>query len=77
MPAPNDTIYLVMRLYWPKDTPPSVLPAGEETWKPPVSCVEIALQRRRFDQSRREALFAARSQVAVHELNCHRPLAYR
>lgn len=35
LPAPNDTVYLVMRLYWPKDTPPSVLPAGEGTWKPP------------------------------------------
>ena len=35
LPAPNDTIYLVMRLYWPKDTPPSVLPPGEGTWKPP------------------------------------------
>jgi hypothetical protein len=35
LPAPNDTIYLVMRLYWPKDTPPSILPAGEGTWKPP------------------------------------------
>ena len=35
LPAPNDTIYLVMRLYWPKETPPSILPAGEGTWKPP------------------------------------------
>jgi hypothetical protein len=35
LPAPNDTIYLVMRLYWPKDTPPSILPAGDGTWKPP------------------------------------------
>jgi hypothetical protein len=35
LPAPNDTIYLVMRLYWPKATPPSILPAGEGTWKPP------------------------------------------
>jgi hypothetical protein len=35
LPAPNDTIYLVMRLYWPKDTPPSILPAGSGTWKPP------------------------------------------
>ena len=31
LPAPNDTIYLVMRLYWPKDTPPSILPAGNGT----------------------------------------------
>src|SRR5277367_796050 len=29
LPAPNDTVYLVMRLYWPKETPPSILPAGE------------------------------------------------
>ncbi len=36
LPAPNDTIYLVMRLYWPKATPPSILPAGEGTWKPPA-----------------------------------------
>ena len=35
LPAPNDTIYLVMRLYWPKDTQPSILPPGEGTWKPP------------------------------------------
>ena len=35
LPAPNDKIYLVMRLYWPKDTPPSILPPGEGTWKPP------------------------------------------
>jgi len=26
---------LVTRLYWPKDTPPSILPPGEGTWKPP------------------------------------------
>lgn len=36
LPAPNGTIYLVMRLYWPKETPPSILPAGEGTWKPPA-----------------------------------------
>jgi hypothetical protein len=35
LPAPNDLIYLAMRLYWPKETPPSVLPPGEGTWKPP------------------------------------------
>ena len=29
LPAPDGPIYLVMRLYWPKDTPPSILPAGE------------------------------------------------
>jgi len=36
LPAPNGTIYLVMRLYWPKETPPSILPAGEGTWQPPA-----------------------------------------
>jgi hypothetical protein len=36
LPAPNDTIYLVMRLYWPKETPPSILPAGSGTWQPPT-----------------------------------------
>jgi len=35
LPAPNGSIYLVMRLYWPKATPPSILPPGEGTWKPP------------------------------------------
>ncbi|NKL39644.1 DUF1254 domain-containing protein [Rhizobium ruizarguesonis] len=35
LPAPNDTIYLVMRLYWPKTEAPSILPAGEGTWQPP------------------------------------------
>jgi hypothetical protein len=35
LPAPNDTIYLVLRLYWPKDTPLSILPPGDGTWKPP------------------------------------------
>ncbi len=36
LPAPDGPIYLVMRLYWPKDTPPSILPAGEGSWKPPA-----------------------------------------
>ncbi|MGO6881470.1 DUF1254 domain-containing protein [Rhizobium ruizarguesonis] len=35
LPAPNGTIYLVMRLYWPKTEAPSILPAGEGTWQPP------------------------------------------
>jgi hypothetical protein len=33
LPAPNGPIYLVMRLYWPNETPPSVL---DGTWKPPA-----------------------------------------
>ena len=35
LPAPSGPIYLVTRLYWPKTTPPSILPAGEGTWQPP------------------------------------------
>ena len=36
LPAPNDTVYLVMRLYWPKTEAPSILPAGSGTWSPPA-----------------------------------------
>ena len=36
LPAPNDLIYLAMRLYWPRTTPPSILPVGEGTWQPPA-----------------------------------------
>lgn len=36
LPAPNGPIYLVMRLYWPKTEPPSILPAGEGSWQPPA-----------------------------------------
>lgn len=35
LPAPDGPIYLVMRLYWPKTTPPSILPVGTGTWSPP------------------------------------------
>jgi len=35
LPAPAGTIYLVMRLYWPKTEAPSILPAGTGTWSPP------------------------------------------
>ena len=35
LPAPNDTIYLVMRLYWPRTEAPSILPAGAGSWQPP------------------------------------------
>jgi hypothetical protein len=31
LPAPNGPIYLVMRLYWPKTEPPSILPPGSGT----------------------------------------------
>jgi hypothetical protein len=36
LPAPDGPIYLVMRLYWPQETPPSILPVGEGTWQPPA-----------------------------------------
>ncbi|WP_371916709.1 DUF1214 domain-containing protein [Pseudomonas sp. C9] len=35
LPAPNDRIYLVMRLYWPKTQAPSILPPGKGAWSPP------------------------------------------
>jgi hypothetical protein len=35
LPAPDGPIYLVMRIYWPKTTQPSILPPGEGTWQPP------------------------------------------
>lgn len=37
LPAPDDTVYLVMCLYWPKPATEalSILPAGKCTWKPP------------------------------------------
>jgi hypothetical protein len=35
LPAPNDLIYLVVRLYWPKTEAPSILPAGAGSWSPP------------------------------------------
>jgi len=36
LPAPDGPIYLVMRLYWPKTEPPSILPPGGGTWQPPA-----------------------------------------
>jgi hypothetical protein len=39
LPAPDDTAYLVMRLYWPKATAPSILPAGSGSWQPPAVLV--------------------------------------
>lgn len=39
LPAPDGPIYLVMRLYWPKTTPPSILPPGKGSWNPPALVV--------------------------------------
>ena len=33
LPAPADTFKLMMRLYWPKESPPSLL---DRTWKVPA-----------------------------------------
>jgi hypothetical protein len=33
LPAPADRFILIMRMYWPKDTPPSIL---DGSWKPPA-----------------------------------------
>lgn len=35
LPAPDGPIFLVIRMYWPKDTTPSVLPPGDGSWQPP------------------------------------------
>ena len=35
LPAPDGPVYLAMRLYWPTETPPSILPPGKGTWQPP------------------------------------------
>src|SRR5262249_9019072 len=34
LPAPADKFTMIMRLYWPKETPPSVL---DGTWVPPAA----------------------------------------
>ncbi len=39
LPAPDGPIYMVMRLYWPKTEPPSILPPGDGTWQPPAVVV--------------------------------------
>lgn len=36
LPAPNGPIYMLLRLYVPTVTPPSILPAGHGTWQPPA-----------------------------------------
>jgi hypothetical protein len=36
LPAPDGPIYMLLRLYVPNQTPPSILPVGEGTWQPPA-----------------------------------------
>jgi hypothetical protein len=52
-PAPDGPIYLVMRLYWPTDTPPSILPPGEGTWQPQASSARSHRHVCRDDSGRR------------------------
>jgi hypothetical protein len=35
LPAPDGPIYMLLRMYVPTETPPSILPVGQGTWKPP------------------------------------------
>jgi hypothetical protein len=36
LPAPDGPMFVVMRMYWPKTTKPSVYPLGKSSWKPPA-----------------------------------------
>jgi hypothetical protein len=36
LPAPRGDFALMMRLYWPRPEPPSILPLGHGTWQPPA-----------------------------------------
>jgi len=36
LPSPDGPIYIALRMYVPKLTQPSILPAGDGTWKPPA-----------------------------------------
>ena len=35
LPAPDGPMFVVMRLYWPKIEPPSIIFCGDGTWDPP------------------------------------------
>jgi hypothetical protein len=35
LPAPDGTFILMLRMYWPKEKPPSILPPNDPTWQPP------------------------------------------
>ena len=36
LPAPKRPFTLMLRMYWPKESPPSILPPGKGTWQPPA-----------------------------------------
>jgi len=42
LPAPKGPFFTVLRLYWPKETPPSILPAGKGTWQPPPVVLTVS-----------------------------------
>ena len=35
LPAPHDDFILCLRMYWPKASPPSILPTADPSWTPP------------------------------------------
>jgi hypothetical protein len=35
LPAPDGPIYMLLRMYVPNEAPPSILPVGNGTWRPP------------------------------------------
>lgn len=35
LPAPSGEFVLMMRMYWPQEKAPSILPPGKGTWSPP------------------------------------------
>jgi hypothetical protein len=35
LPAPSGNFILMLRMYWPKENPPSILPPSNPTWQPP------------------------------------------
>jgi hypothetical protein len=35
LPAPKGDFLLTMRMYWPREKPPSILPPGRGPWTPP------------------------------------------
>ncbi|WP_424630287.1 DUF1254 domain-containing protein [Bradyrhizobium sp. SYSU BS000235] len=35
LPAPKGDFLVMMRMYWPRSKPPSILPPGSGTWEPP------------------------------------------
>jgi hypothetical protein len=36
LPAPKGNFIAMMRMYWPRETTPSILPPGKGTWQPPA-----------------------------------------